>query len=152
MSLCTLHLWPVSKLLYAWRRSRPNRNIAWKFGQYNSGVLFQNSQKWSFHNLYTLHHSLWPEILAVKGFGFTKYVVWCKWALQVIAFWVQNTPQTVSHNLNSRKKLSSQRSKLWLCHLINIHKQPVTHLIACCVAVGLNTLDHTVCWSSVVAC
>ena len=61
----TLHLWPVSQLLYAWRRSRLDRNVPWKFGQYNSKVLFLNLRKRFFHDLYT-YHSLQPEILAVQ--------------------------------------------------------------------------------------
>ena len=61
----TLHLWPVSQLLYAWRRSRLDRNVAWKFGQYNSKVLFLNPQKRFFHDLYT-YHSLQPKMLAVQ--------------------------------------------------------------------------------------
>ena len=28
--------WPVSELLYAWRSSQSDWNVAWKFGQYNS--------------------------------------------------------------------------------------------------------------------
>ena len=40
-----LHFWPVSKLLYGWRRSRLDRNVARMFGQCNSEVLFQNLHK-----------------------------------------------------------------------------------------------------------
>ena len=47
----TWHFWPASKLLYAWRMSRLDRNIHMK-GQYNSEVLFRNPWKRSFHNLY----------------------------------------------------------------------------------------------------
>ena len=38
-----------------------------------SEVLFQNLQKRPFHDLYTLRHSLRPEILAVEVFRFTKH-------------------------------------------------------------------------------
>ena len=48
-------------------------NIAWIFGQYNSKVLSWNPRKQSFYDLFTSHHSLRPEILAVQGFGVTKY-------------------------------------------------------------------------------
>ena len=56
----------MSKLLYAWERSRSNQNVAGTFGQYNSEALFQNLQRWLFCDLNILAYHVFMHVLHYK--------------------------------------------------------------------------------------
>ena len=51
------------QILHAWGRSWLDQNTPWKFGQYNSKVLFQKPPKWHFHDLNGIH---WVSFICDK--------------------------------------------------------------------------------------
>ena len=92
---------------------RPSSRLKSVHLDYRSSLLVSQLLRFWFKSLqsltahesssYKVTYSFWlcvhTRCLSICAPSFVA-VVWCKWALQVIAFWVQNTPQTVSRNHN----------------------------------------------------
>ena len=72
---------------------------------------FKSLQSLSAHNRQFLTNFFWlcsrTRCFSICAPSFVA-VVWCKWALQVIAFWAQNMPQIVSRNLNRSPERKSK--------------------------------------------
>ena len=78
---------------------RSSLSVAWLVR-----LWFKSLQSLTAHNrqFYKVTYFFWlcvrTRCLSICAPSFVA-VVWCKWALRVIAFWARNTPQTVSRNL-----------------------------------------------------
>ena len=89
-------VWPSSSLkLSIWTIARRSRLLGWSdFGSKVYKIWLPTND-----SFYKVTYSFWlcvrTRCFSICAPSFVA-IVWCKWALWVIAFWARNTPQTVS--------------------------------------------------------